>query len=1154
MRTGLLFLGVVLFLVSIDDVRAQNAIVIDGTEYREVGGYWHSFSGGFQGDQIVPDRIVVRVQGGGVPNLASLDQSGRGRGLTLEIAALPGGYYVIRVNEAVRDPFTVASDLAAEASVEFVGFDGLGHLMSAFIPNDPLWDTGGPDGDGQWNLRTIRMAEAWSVSTGDPGVVLAVLDTRADYEHPDLIENLWTNEAEENGTTGVDDDGNGCVDDLHGWDFGDGDTDPQAECPGDNDPGIVENTSHGTASAGVALARSDNGQGLAGVAGGGGPAGGGVSYMPVAHFIATSTAELSVFATSVARGIDYASRTGADVITMSFGFINGVDYPFVASAVTLAETRGTVLVAAAGNIRRDNTSVLCNADFVYTYYPAAYGTVLSVGATLRNDERWVCSSIGGVPPGEPGTGTFVLDVMAPGGRATNVNVPTAVRNIITTDALGTLGTNPQPSPAGDYLDGIASLSYLYGGTSASAPHVAGLAALLRSVNPDLTAPQVRDLIRSTADPAGCDASNLPSVPPVPQSTPYEDLCGQGRIDAYEALKRTLELYGGTLAQDLVIPNGETWDLGAVTLAFAAGTRLIVEGTLNADGTTLTSAESDPDYWWGGVRVGAVGGGRAQGGTASAHFTDSVIEKVRTEAFVSQGAVEVYDADLTLTGTQLSDSYGSMFDGTNVPSAGVYAAGTAATVTVEQLSEIHDHSGDGVLLDEATLTLESESDVFDNGGSGVAAGYGSRAYIHESKIRGNAAYGVLADGYADVTFALPGGGIPSANSTIQGNVLGGLFANGYASIDAGTHAKGACVSACNNRIIQSDEVPTRLDVKATYASVVTAQADWWGRPIDDSDPEAELNLVEQGGSVIEVVPTLTSDPGNGTSARPTSVVLNRAGTEAGRGNPLRALVLEARAEAAEGHYTEAFRLLRDVIRDGEGEMRRLAYTEATRLLRQVQPPGVMAYLADHAANEAEAHRPWALRALTIAHAAADDLPAAGVTATTLAEEYGTSGHARFGWLALVRLHLRGDDLGEAWAALEVAEGLWPEHPAVAEAGRVLALASGEDEEGSGARGTGASTAMAAKAGDAASVEAFGVEVYPNPAQGVATVALSVAEPSEVSVAVYDVLGRAVARLTEGRMEAGPHAFLFDAAALPSGVYVVRAVAGDAVATRRITVLR
>jgi subtilisin family serine protease len=175
------------------------------------------------------------------------------------------------------------------------------------IPNDPLfsrlWGLHNTGAGGAVPDADIDAPAAWDVTTGDPGVVVALLDSGVNYNHPDLAPNIWANPGETGAgreTNGIDDDGNGFVDDHRGWDFGFGD-----ETPGnDNDP--MDNLGHGTHTGGTIAAAGDNGIGIIGV----GPE---TTLMPVK----VGDFDLSV-ATSI-RGIRYADLMGADIVNMSYG-------------------------------------------------------------------------------------------------------------------------------------------------------------------------------------------------------------------------------------------------------------------------------------------------------------------------------------------------------------------------------------------------------------------------------------------------------------------------------------------------------------------------------------------------------------------------------------------------------------------------------------------------------------------------------------------------------------------------------------------------------------------------------------------------------------------------------------------------------------------
>jgi thermitase len=313
------------------------------------------------------------------------------------------------------------------------------------VPNDPYYVTK-QSVDSQANftalgypLGLIRMPDAWDYTTGSPDVVIAILDTGVDATHADLAGGIWTNQAEADGEVGVDDDGNGFVDDIHGWDFADGDNDPS------------DDYGHGTHVAGIAAARTNNGIGIAGMAGG-------CKIMPVDVFnYRIGTYE------SLIRGIIYATDNGARVINMSLGatsYSRGEQ-----AAVDYAWSHGVVLVASAGNTGTNTY-----------HYPAAHKHAIAVAGTNSGD-GWSGYTYG----------DFV-DVAAPASSIWSA-----------------------------YRGAYASMS----GTSMAAPHVSGLAALVLSLNPDLTPDQVRDLIEQNADDRG--------------STGWDPYFGHGRINAYRTL-------------------------------------------------------------------------------------------------------------------------------------------------------------------------------------------------------------------------------------------------------------------------------------------------------------------------------------------------------------------------------------------------------------------------------------------------------------------------------------------------------------------------------------------------------------------------------------------------------------------------------------------
>jgi subtilisin family serine protease len=203
----------------------------------------------------------------------------------------------------------------------------------------------------------IQAAEAWDIETGSPDVVIAIIDTGVDYTHPDLTANIWNN-TDEIPNNGIDDDANGYIDDVMGWDFYHNDNDPK------------DGYGHGTMCAGIAGAIGNNGIGIAGVAWN-------CKIMPLQIWNETGWGSWE----DAAAAIRYAADNDADVISMSFG-----DYSvptILRDAVNYAYGKGVFLCASAGN---DGNKT--------EFYPAAYENVTAVGMTDPKDRPLKTSNYG----------------------------------------------------------------------------------------------------------------------------------------------------------------------------------------------------------------------------------------------------------------------------------------------------------------------------------------------------------------------------------------------------------------------------------------------------------------------------------------------------------------------------------------------------------------------------------------------------------------------------------------------------------------------------------------------------------------------------------------------------------------------------------------
>jgi len=234
-----------------------------------------------------------------------------------------------------------------------------------------------------WGLKKSDAFRAWGVSKGSRNIIVAVIDTGADVKHEDLEGNIWTNVGEtgvdakgrNKSSNGVDDDGNGFIDDLHGWNFV------------SNNGILTDNHGHGTHIAGLIGAKLGNGKGISGVS----PE---ISMM-ILKYYDPKVAGTDNLKNTIAS-IQYAVKMGAHIINYSGG---GTEFSQEEKdAIMEAEKKGILFVAAAGNERSNSDQ--------FKYYPADYGlsNIVSVTATDPNTEVLSSSNYG----------TETVDIAAPG--------------------------------------------------------------------------------------------------------------------------------------------------------------------------------------------------------------------------------------------------------------------------------------------------------------------------------------------------------------------------------------------------------------------------------------------------------------------------------------------------------------------------------------------------------------------------------------------------------------------------------------------------------------------------------------------------------------------------------------------------------------------
>lgn len=295
---------------------------------------------------------------------------------------LGDGLYRVTLPNGVN----VAQGLAYYQSQVYVRYAQPDYVVSlSKTPNDPSfsqqWGLNNTGQSGGTPNADISAPEAWNISTGSGRTIVAVIDSGVDYTHPDLAANIWTNRGEIAGN-GIDDDRDGYIDDVHGWDFANNDNNP------------MDDHGHGTHVAGIIGAVGNNGVGVDGV-------NWKVQIMPLKFLTASGTGNLS----NAIRALNFAVAHGATVSNNSYS--GGGYYQAFYDAVKAAQAKGHIFVAAAGNnsVNTDSSPA----------YPSSYNldNIVSVAAVDRNDNLASFSNYG--------VGT--VDIAAPG-----VNIYSTYKN------------------------------------------------------------------------------------------------------------------------------------------------------------------------------------------------------------------------------------------------------------------------------------------------------------------------------------------------------------------------------------------------------------------------------------------------------------------------------------------------------------------------------------------------------------------------------------------------------------------------------------------------------------------------------------------------------------------------------------------------------
>ena len=469
-------------------------------------------------------------------------------------------WYRVRFNDQVSLD-EAARKLAAVEDVEVVQYDGYvarNFTEMSAVPYNNVWSSdrdqintrsgetpkfNDPMLNKQWHYKNtgdeslvapikegcdINVEPAWKLCTGDPSIIVAVMDEGVMYRHEDLAANMWVNQAELNGQKGVDDDGNGYVDDIYGYNF--------AKDQGEITWTDPQDVGHGTHVAGTIAAVNNNGIGVCGIAGGSGN-NDGVKIMSVQMFAGR-------YQTTISRNVDaiyYATNMGASILQCSWGLKSGV----ISSDEQYLDERSIEANAFDHFIKTKRPGSPLNGGIVIFSagnetgpcgYPAAYPSVVCVTSLSTDFTPSVFTNYG-----------LPADITAPGGDN---------------------NYHKNGNQAGKVLSTVPPIDGLYGykaGTSMSCPHVSGVAALAlsyakklgKTFEPD----EFRSMLLASVNDIDSYLTGIKTYIPYTDTdtgigfdgsmemTDYRGKMGSGMIDAYKMLMAVRGTPAITVEQD-----------------------------------------------------------------------------------------------------------------------------------------------------------------------------------------------------------------------------------------------------------------------------------------------------------------------------------------------------------------------------------------------------------------------------------------------------------------------------------------------------------------------------------------------------------------------------------------------------------------------------